>query len=455
MHQQFHHGTTHAGPALPLPQRRSGGRCVRLLCAFASDTRAGISVLAAIVFPVVIGGVGLGVETSYWYMAQRQLQHEADVAAHAASVRLRAGDSEQDIRIAATNVAVASDFAADQGTIQVNIPPTSGPNAGAADKVEVILNLRRPRWFTSLFASGPVTLGARAVAGLEGGSTACVLALSPSESGALTVEGSTNVVLQNCDVASNSNSSASFLMNGTNAKMTAGCVYAVGQAAATLGLTLTRCTHIHVNAPRVRDPYRDIAEPALAGPCENGKIGNPSRPDTITPSYPHPSGVMSRRFCNGLDLKGQVTFAPGLYIIEGGTFSINGGDLNATAAAQIIGSGVTFYLAPSASLALNGNVTINLKPPTSGPFSGILFFGARSATATQNIISGSSGSTLQGAIYFPGSHIQFRGDSTVTDGCTQVIGRTVTMSGNSTLRSVCESSGTLPLLANEGVSLVE
>lgn len=440
------------GPEGPSVERRHIARRVR---DFLSDLRGGIAVTAAIIFPFVIGGIGLGVETSFWYMTQRELQHAADLAAHAAAARMRAGDSYQEIRAAATNIAVSSGFRAGQGTVTVNIPPATGPYAGAADKVEVLLSENHSRWFTALFAGNQVKLGGRAVSGIEGGSTACILALSRTESGALTVEGSTQVTLENCDVASNSNSSASFLMNGSSAKMTTGCVYTVGQAASTLGLTLTRCTQIHQNAPRVRDPYANVTEPAVVGPCESGNLGNPSRPDTITPTYNHPSGVKSRRYCNGLDLKGEVTFEPGLYIIEGGNFQINGGNANATAAAMIKGAGVTFYLTATATLVLNGNVTITLSPPTTGPTKGILFFGARNATSIKHLISGSTGSTLQGALYFPASHIQFRGDSTVANGCTQVIGRIVTMSGNSTLRSVCTVSGTAPLKANEGVSLLE
>lgn len=442
------------------PLARGGSKVARAgalgpLRRFLADTRGTIAVLAAIVFPVVIGGIGLGVETSYWYMTQRKLQHAADIAAHAAGVRNRAMDSMDGIRAAATQVAIASGFLSARGTITVSKPPLTGAFAGNADAVEVVLVETSPRWFSSVFVKGPVTIGARAVSRISGGAQACILALSPVADGALTVSGSTNVILKGCNVASDSVSATSFLVSGTNAAMTTGCAYAVGQAQVTSGLTLTQCAAVRVNSPSIRDPYRDVAAPAIVGSCQNANVGTPTGSVTLTPTDSNPSGVKSMHFCSGLNIKGKVTFMPGLYIIEGGSFTVNGGDPNATANAQIIGSGVTFYLTGTTNLQLNGNVTLSLAAPTSGPFSGILFFGARDATSVSNVINGSSGSTLQGAIYTPASSISFKGDSAATGGCTQVVARLVTMTGNSTLGSDCSNAGTQTILANEGVSIVE
>jgi hypothetical protein len=72
-------------------------------------------------------------------------------------------------------------------------------------------------------------------------------------------------------------------------------------------------------------------------------------------------------------------------------------------------------------------------------------------------VNGNSGSVVEGAVYFPTSHVQFSGNSKTSGGggCTQVIGNTVELTGNSSLRSTCESSGTRDLLANRFVRLVE
>jgi hypothetical protein len=418
------------------------------------DQSGAAAVVIAIIFPILVGGMGLGAETGYWYVTQRKLQHAVDVSAHAGGARLRAGDSKSQIDAAALNIALNTGLSASVGTILVNSPPTQGSKVGDARSLEVVLTEVHPRLFSSVFSSTPVTVKTRAVSSIVANSKACVLALSSVASGAVTVTGSTNVNLQSCDVASNSNSSNSFLMSGS-AALSAGCVYAVGQAVTTSGLTLSQCAAIKTDAPVVRDPYADVAEPAAIGSCRNRSVGTPNGSTTITPSDNQPSGVKSARFCSGLDLKGSVTFAPGLYIIEGGSMTVNGGDPNSNSVVQLSGTNVTFYFVNGGSLKLTAKATLNLSARTSDPFSGILFFGSRTSAGASSTITGSSGSTLQGAVYMPQSNIQFTGNSATSSGCTQVIGLTVTFSGNSSLQSNCTGSGTRTIETNETVAIVE
>lgn len=432
----------------------------RLRCAitrYRQDTRGAVIILAAILFPVVIGGLGLWVETGYWYHMQRRVQHIADVSAHAAGVRIRAGDSKAQATAAARYVATQAGFPV-TASLTVNIPPLSGAKKGVPNAIEVILSENHARWFTALFDGGQVALAGRAVTVIEGDATACLLALSGSASGAITVSGSTAVTLAGCDIASNSVATNSFNMGGLGASLSTGCIHAVGGAAVTSGLTLTNCPTVKTNAARARDPYSDIPEPAIIGACQSKTVGNNKTPTTLNPTDAHPlgGGLKSMRFCNGFDLRGEVTLSPGLYIIEGDGLSVNGGSLTSTTAAKLTGSGVTFYIAsPTVDMRLNGNVTLNLSAPTSGPLSGILFFGTRSATTASHIINGSSGSVMQGAIYTPASAIQFSGDSSGTNGCTQVIASTITLTGNSALKATCASAGTRDLWASEIVRLYE
>ncbi|WP_245525794.1 pilus assembly protein TadG-related protein [Mesorhizobium sp. M00.F.Ca.ET.216.01.1.1] len=438
---------------VPRPRSGKNGRhgAHRLL----ANESGATAVIAAILFPVVIGGMGLGVETGYWYLTQRKLQHSADVAVHAAAVRKRAGDQNTAIETAALHIASKTGYSPVVGTLLVNTPPATGTNAGNRDSVEVVIAETHPRLFSSVFSSKPVKIRARAVAQVHGGSKACVLALSKTKSGAVTVSGSTSVDLTNCNVASNSNAADSFLMSGSTAAIATDCVYTVGEAVTTAGLTLKQCAEVRDYAPTAIDPYASIAEPANVGTCRNKNVGSPGNSTTLTPSENHPSGVKAMRFCGGLDLKGKVTFAPGLYIIDGGTFTANGGDIGSTAGVQIVGSGVTFYFANNATAKLTGNLAISLSAPTSGPFSGLLFFGSRTATNVSHQVSGTSGSVLQGALYTPASAIEYKGNSAATDGCTQVIADTVTLTGNSTVQSTCENAGTRDVMVGQVVTIVE
>ena len=425
----------------------------RRLQDFRADERGSTALLAGLLMPVFVGGIGLGAETGYWYYSHRKLQHVADVAAHAGAARLRAGERSL-VRTAALSVAERSGFIPAQGTLVANTPPLSGPNVGKPLFVEVIITETRPRLFTALFSNTIVSLRTRAVAGLSAqSSAACVLALSRTAQQAVQLGGSTNVTLADCDVASNSNAANAFEMAGAAATMTAGCVQTVGQGLSGANLKLTRCAQVFDNAPPVRDPYADVPEPKVEGPCVNRSLRN----ETVTPSFNHSSGVKSIRFCKGLQFQGTVLLKPGLYIIDGSELSSNG---NSTLrlAPQLPGEqspGVTIYLTNGAELKIAANAEYDLGPSTTGPYKGILFFGSRTSAAAIQQINGTQTSRFNGAVYMPASNIKFSGNQNITTGCTQLIGDTVTLTGSSKFLHICDASVSQPIRTTERIVLVE
>jgi hypothetical protein len=75
------------------------------------------------------------------------------------------------------------------------------------------------------------------------------------------------------------------------------------------------------------------------------------------------------------------------------------------------GSNVFFYLDSGAGLDIHGSsISVNLSPPTSGSYAGILFFQARSNSQTA-YLSGSSGSLISGVIYLPNGMLEMQGSS--------------------------------------------
>ncbi len=88
-----------------------------------------VAIIAAIAFPVLIGGMGLGAEVGYWYLTERKLQHAADVSAFGAAVRLSKGDADKKLDEIALNIAKESGFDGTKGKIEVHHPPASGPNS--------------------------------------------------------------------------------------------------------------------------------------------------------------------------------------------------------------------------------------------------------------------------------------------------------------------------------------
>lgn len=60
---------------------------VRGLAGFGADQRGTVAVMMGLLFPVLIGGLGLGFEISTWYLRTRAMQNAADAAALAAATR--------------------------------------------------------------------------------------------------------------------------------------------------------------------------------------------------------------------------------------------------------------------------------------------------------------------------------------------------------------------------------
>lgn len=435
---------------------------------FCTDRSGAAIILATLMMPVLVGGMGLGAETGYRYYNHRLIQHAADVAAHAGAVRLARGH-EDDIEPAATNIATNSGWAPPPvGVIEVNNPPLAGGYAGDSNAVEVYLTETRPRLFSAIFLEDPVMIRVRAVAAVDNtnASSGCILALSETASGAVTLTGSTSVNLAGCSVASNSSASDSFLMSGSGSSISADCVSTTGEAETTANLTLTQCETVTENAPAVQDPYYWVSEPDPTGiTCESSsKVGKPNQTTDVIPTqtWTHPSGVVIpvMRFCNGLDAKGVVNFAPGLYIIENGTMTSSGtaaAQLNSVAGTTTYNNGnpgVTFYFTNGGKAKISANTTLNLSAPNSGPYSGILFFGSRSDPAAHSI-QGSATSVVQGAIYAPASEVTFTGNSSTSSGCTQVIADTVVLTGSSELSSDCATAGTQEIIVGQVIAVVE
>jgi hypothetical protein len=105
---------------------------------------------------------------------------------------------------------------------------------------------------------------------------------------------------------------------------------------------------------------------------------------------------------------------------------------------------------------MNGTATVTLSAPTFGDYSGVLFFGDRDNDgATKNIFNGTADSLLTGAIYFANQAVQFNGDFSGDDGCTQIVGLTVEWNGNANIKKDCTDYGMKAIPAAQLVKLVE
>jgi Flp pilus assembly protein TadG len=395
----------------------------RRLC----ESRGGnVATIFALTLPVVVGGAGLGVETSYWYYSSLKLQAIADAAAYAGALEKVAGSDTAAITAAATSSAASNGLGG--GTIVVNTPPTSGPNT-AKKAVEVILNQNLDRMFTSIFTQTKVPERARAVALITDASKACMEALNPSASQAALFSGSTSVKLTGCVIMANSIANDAIKVQGS-AGVQADCLISAG------GMVLNNPPTMACKAPITRalpaaDPFASLPAPAASNPCQN------DNKSTLKPGT----------YCSGMSLSGNVTLDPGVYVVQG--------NLKINANANISGSGVTIFMSGSSTISMNGNATVTLSAPTSGTYSGVLFYGDRTGTAAQSTFNGTANSLLTGAIYFPRQQVNYLGNFSGVNGCTQVVADTIQWSGNSTINQDCSSLGMKDIPAAQSVAVVE
>jgi len=125
----------------------------------------GTTVLMAAAVPVFVGGLGVGVDTSLWYMEKRRVQQQADAAALGAARLLATGQSAVNAQAGGTRDAERNGYTAVAGaSITINTPPTSGAYAGKAGAAEAIVVRQLPSLFSSfLLGSASRTVKARAV----------------------------------------------------------------------------------------------------------------------------------------------------------------------------------------------------------------------------------------------------------------------------------------------------
>ena len=140
---------------------------------FRRDERGVVAIYVGLSLPVLIGGMGLGAETGYWYWLQRELQHATDLATHAAATRRLYGASLNEQKAAALEIAKASGPSRlTLSDVTLNSPPATGNYQVPAPywAMEGIVQYQVPRLFSSIFSDTPITIrgrfGAAAPAGL-------------------------------------------------------------------------------------------------------------------------------------------------------------------------------------------------------------------------------------------------------------------------------------------------
>jgi hypothetical protein len=239
--------------------------------------------------------------------------------------------------------------------------------------------------------------------------------LDPSAGGALSLSLNASITV-NGGVYVDSSSSSALSASG-NAKITASVIDVHGgvQKSGNASFSPAPVT----GAATVPDPLASLPAPSTSGLTNYGSeslSGNSSA--TIKP------GIYT-----GITVSGTAKLAmnSGVYIIEGGGFSVSGN-------ASVSGSGVLVVNAGSSypntggtygSITLSSSGTYDLSPPSTGTYAGIVIFQSRD-NAKPLTVSGNA-SALTGTIYAPAAQVVESGNGQLN---AAIIADTMTISGS-------------------------
>jgi len=244
-----------------------------------------------------------------------------------------------------------------------------------------------PALFGSVMARGGFSPSARATAGAFAapGAGSCIYVLDPSAANAFQAGNGASVQV-GCGIyvdSSNKSPQAMYVTGGANVQ--ANFISVVG------GFTKdnngTTSVVPTTGAASVPDPFASLPSPAV-GTCSSGNF----TAWQASPYTPAPGCYNGFTVANGMSL----VMSPGVYVVNGGTFSIQGGStVTAT-------GGVTIYLTGGATVNIANGSSVTLSAQTSGSYQGVLFYQDRTmASPGTSFFAGGANMKFTGSLYFP------------------------------------------------------
>jgi Flp pilus assembly protein TadG len=394
---------------------------------FCADQNGGVAPLFALGLVPMIGLAGAAIDYSRANAARTAMQATLDSAALMIAKEAQIIPPTQ-VNSVATNYFNASFDRPEVQSLQVTASIGNGSNGGTTVTAQATAFVATT--FMQVLGRTSIDVAARASVVNANDGLGCVLSLNKTASGAATAQGSTTVKLNGCSLYDNSNNDTALTVGGS-ATVQADFVGVVGGMGSSSGITATHGIRTRISP--VQDPYADVQAPSYGACNENNYKAKNT--ETISP------GV----YCGGIDVNANavLTLNPGLYVLAGGGLTVNGG-------ATVNGNGVTLYFTSNngnnwATVTINGNANVNLTPMTYGPTRGMVVFADRNTPqGTSFKFNGGSNQYFAGAVYVPSGAVDFSGGANSMTTCTQVIGDTVTFTGNSNLAIDCSQYNVRP-----------
>ncbi|MCA1653846.1 MAG: pilus assembly protein TadG-related protein [Sphingomicrobium sp.] len=407
----------------------------------AADDRGNALALFALALPMLIGAVGLAVDTAHWVLLKRQLQQVADSAAMSGSfTAIQGGDID---------FAVDEDAARRRSEIgPMNLRATLSPKGHDGDPNAVAVTVSAPAAlsFASLFLSKPLMVSASATATMVETNDFCAFALDASSDSGISIDPDSTIESE-CGIATNS-SAADAIRGDATSRVAAKKLFAFGGI---VGAGSDPATRARAYSPRQKDPGEGLVVP---------DVPNTGCPNiTVNPS--EGSGVTLKPGCFGnLVLNGKVTLQPGSYIL-------NRGNVLFGPKADVTCDGCTFFLTSEDAQSAPGSIgharidasaSVHLSAPSQGDYAGLLMLQDRrappEAKGEENVIAGNAQSKFDGVLYFPSQSLKIDGRGSPDFRCARLIGHKLILSGHVMIARGCSADTGKITLAGAEVKLV-
>ena len=391
---------------------------------------------AAIIFVLAVTPlallIGSAVDISRATAAKEQIQRAADASVLAAlSMPADATAAERKARAEST---FASNFNAGAATPDVTATDTSVSLKATYSMRTSFLQVAQ---IETLAIYGESTGSATRTAN----DRVCLLALDPNAVNGFKSQGTPQVDYTGCWAHTNS-TTATAVDGGGSAVVTGDGTSAVGGVTAAANAVYTPAPSD--GAAAVADPFAIVG--AYAGSAGyQPKFTPPTVPSTCKASNLNlKKGTFTLqpgRYCGGINLQAQanVTFEPGVYIVDNGIFNTQSGS-------SVRGSNVLFYFrGANARMTIIGGGTVDLKGRQFGSsYEGFLMIAHPDAwrNGTSNIQGGGS-FHMEGMVYMPTQNmlITGNGDSNASSQFFAIVAKSFEFRGNGIFRYKPHDSG--------------
>ncbi len=377
-------------------------------------------VLTALCMTAMLGFLALAIDVGVLFHSKRSMQTAADAAAISAAQDYMFNQSTTTAQAAGKSASAVNGYtdASSGVTVTINLPPTSGPNAGSSGFAEAIVTQPVGTAFMGMFGKSSISVTARAVAATPTNGSACIWLMAPSGNG-LSVKGNYDIEAPGCGIYVNSPDSNALKVTGNGGTVNAAFLDVVGNNS---GNHTTQPTADTLNAGVRSTPWGNLSGPSYPSGCKiTSALTSITTANVATVSGSASNNVVcftsAVTLGNGVVLPGAgdgvvYLFEKDVTIATGATVSLGSGTVspstgcttNCTFSNE---AGATMELAGSATLNQNSNSILNIYAPASlnSPYDGIAILQPFSNKTELQIQFGSNNEVLDGYIYAPGATV--------------------------------------------------